>query len=71
MYPLILTSDKRDTIYFPINKTNMNHFSKQDDNKKRVNILIMLVFLLLSNVAVFGQTVAEKNTKCKKSGLSC
>ena len=40
----------------------MNDFSKQDDNKKRVNILIMLVFLLLSNVAVFGQTVAEKNT---------
>ena len=40
----------------------MNHFSKQDDNKKRVNILIMLVFLLSSNVAVFGQTVAEKNT---------
>ena len=40
----------------------MNHFSKQDDNKKRVNILIMLVFLLLTNVAIFGQTVAEKNT---------
>ena len=62
MYHVVLIPDKRDTIYCPINKTNMNHFSKQDDNKKRVNILIMLVFLLLSNVAVFGQTVAEKNT---------
>jgi len=62
MYPLVLTSDKRCIIYHSENKTNMNHFSKQDDNKKRVNILIMLVFLLLSNVAIFGQTVAEKNT---------
>ena len=69
MYPLILTSDKRDTTYCPINKTNMNHFSKQDDNKKRVNILIMLVFLLLSNVAVFGQTIAEKNTNSNTAAI--
>ena len=62
MYPLVLTSVKRYIIYYSENKTNMNHFSKQDDNKKRVNILIMLVFLLLTNVAIFGQTVAEKNT---------
>ena len=40
----------------------MNHFSKQDDNKKRVNILILLAFILLSNVAIFGQTVAQKNS---------
>ena len=62
MYPLVLTSDKRYTIYRSINKTNMNHFSKQDDNKKRVNILILLAFILLSNVAIFGQTVAQKNS---------
>ena len=62
MYHVVLIPDKRYTIYCPINKTDMNDFSKQDDNKKRVNILIMLVFLLSSNVAVFGQTVAEKNT---------
>ncbi len=40
----------------------MNHFSKQNDNKNKANILILFIFLLLSNVAVFGQTVAEKNT---------
>jgi hypothetical protein len=47
----------------------MIHTSKQDDNKKRVNILIMLVFLLLSNVAVFGQTVAEKNTNSNTAAI--
>jgi hypothetical protein len=62
MYPLVLTSDKRCTIYLSINKTNMNHFSKQNGNRKRVNILMLLAFLVLSNVATFGQTVAEKNT---------
>lgn len=40
----------------------MNHFSKQDDNKKRVNILIMLVFLLSSNVSVFAQDVADNSS---------
>jgi hypothetical protein len=40
----------------------MNHFSKQNGNRKRVNILMLLAFLVLSNVATFGQTVAEKNT---------
>lgn len=62
MYELVLTSDKRYTIYHTENKTDMNHFSKQNDNKNRGGILIMLVFLLLSNVAIFAQTVAEKNT---------
>jgi hypothetical protein len=62
MYLLVLSSDKRDAIYFPINKINMNHFSKQNDSKKRVNIVMILAFVLLSNVAVFGQTVTEKNT---------
>jgi DNA polymerase sigma len=40
----------------------MNHISKQNDSKKRVNIVMILAFVLLSNVAVFGQTVTEKNT---------
>ena len=40
----------------------MNHFSKQGDNKKRINSLMLLAFLLLSNLAVFGQTVTENNT---------
>ena len=40
----------------------MNHFSKQNGNRKRVNILMLLAFLVLSNVAIFGQTVAQKNT---------
>ena len=39
----------------------MNHFLKQDDNKKKVNILMLLVFILVSNVAVFGQTLTEKS----------
>jgi hypothetical protein len=60
MVRLVLTSEKRNTIYFSKNK-NMIHFSKQDDNKKRVNIVMMLFFLLLSNVAIFGQAVTEKN----------
>ena len=62
MYHVVLIPDKRDTIYCPINKTNMNHFSKQNGNRKRVNILMLLAFLVLSNVAIFGQTVAQKNT---------
>lgn len=40
----------------------MNQFSKQNDNKKTASILMMFVLILLSNVSVFGQTVAEKNT---------
>ena len=40
----------------------MNQISKQNDNKKRGSILIVLVFLLLSNVSIFGQTVSVTNT---------
>jgi hypothetical protein len=61
MVRLVLTSEKNNTIYFSKNK-NMNHFSKQGDNKKRVNIVIMLFFLFLSNVAIFGQAITEKDT---------
>ena len=45
----------------------MNHFSKQNDNKKITSILLMFVFLLISNVAIFAQTVAEKNTDSSTS----
>ena len=62
MYPLVLASDKRYTIFHSENKTNMNHFSKQNDNKNRASILMVFLFILMSNVAIFGQTVAEKNT---------
>ncbi len=40
----------------------MNHFSKQNNNSKIATIVMMFVFILVSNVSVFGQTVAEKNT---------
>jgi hypothetical protein len=40
----------------------MSYFTKQNDNKNRGSILMMLVFLLMSNVAVFGQTDVVKNT---------
>lgn len=50
-----MTSDNK-------NKANMNHFSKQEANKKRLNIVLMFVLFLLSNVTLFGQTVAESNT---------
>ena len=40
----------------------MNNFSKQNGNKISVNIFMLLVFVLLSNVAVFGQTALENNT---------
>lgn len=45
----------------------MNQFSKQNENKKTASILVLFVFVLLSNVAVFGQTVAEKSTKSNTS----
>jgi len=40
----------------------MNQFSKQNDNKKTASILVLFVLLLLSNVSVFGQTIAGKST---------
>ena len=39
----------------------MNNFSKQNDNKKSINIFMLLVFVLFSNVAVFGQIAVENN----------
>jgi hypothetical protein len=62
MLELVLTSDKRNTICLSKKKQNMNQFSKQNDNKKTASILVMFVLFLLSNVSVFGQTVAEKDT---------
>lgn len=62
MLELILNSDKRYTICLSKKKQTMNQFSKQNDNKKTASILVLFVFLLLSNVSVFGQTVAEKST---------
>lgn len=38
----------------------MIHFSKKESNKSNINIL-MLVLLFTTNVAVFGQSIAEKN----------
>jgi hypothetical protein len=61
MYRLVLTSDKRNTICLS-KKQTMNYFSKQKNNKKTASILVLFVFLLLSNVSIFGQTVAKKNT---------
>ena len=40
----------------------MNHFSNKDNNKKTANILVMLVFLFLSNVSVFAQDVADNSS---------
>ena len=40
----------------------MNQISKQINNKKRSNVLVLFIFLLMSNVSIFGQTVAENNT---------
>jgi hypothetical protein len=62
VYPLVLTSDKRDTIYLFKNNKNMIHFSNKDNNKKTANILVMLVFLFLSNVSVFAQDVADSSS---------
>ncbi len=62
MLELVLTSDKRYTICISKIKQTMKQFSKQNDNKKTANILVLFVLLILSNVSVFGQTVAEKNT---------
>ena len=40
----------------------MNHFSKQEGNKKITILLMVLAFVLLSNVKVFAQTAIENNT---------
>jgi hypothetical protein len=40
----------------------MNNFSTKDGNKKNSVIFMMFVCVLLSNVAVFGQTAVENNT---------
>ena len=39
----------------------MNNFSKKDGNKIKSNIFMVLFFVLMSNVAVFGQTTLENN----------
>lgn len=39
----------------------MNNFSKHNENKKSFNIFMLLVFVLFSNVAVFGQTAVEND----------
>jgi hypothetical protein len=39
----------------------MNNFSTKNGNKKNSIIFMMFVCMLLSNVAVFGQTAVEKN----------
>ena len=40
----------------------MNNFSTKNGNKKNTIIFMMFVCMLLSNVAVFGQTAVENNT---------
>jgi hypothetical protein len=39
----------------------MNNFSTKNGNKKNTIIFMMFVCMLLSNVAVFGQTAVENN----------
>ena len=39
----------------------MNNFSKQGGNKIKGTIFMVLFFVLMSNVAVFGQTTEENN----------
>lgn len=39
----------------------MNHFSKQDGNKKSTIILLVMAFILLSIGNAFGQTAVENN----------
>jgi hypothetical protein len=39
----------------------MNNFSTKNGNKKNTIIFMMFVFMLLSNIAVFGQTAVENN----------
>ena len=39
----------------------MNNFSTKNGNKKNTIIFMMFVCVLLSNVAVFGQTAVENN----------
>ncbi len=40
----------------------MNHFSKQDGNKTRSILFMVLTFILLSIGTAFGQTAVENNT---------
>lgn len=40
----------------------MNTFTKHSGSKIKNNIFMVLFFVLMSNVAVFGQTAVEKNT---------
>ena len=39
----------------------MNHFSKQDGNKKSTILFMVMAFILLSIGTAFGQTAAENN----------
>ncbi|WP_395050166.1 hypothetical protein [Flavobacterium sp.] len=39
----------------------MNHFSKQDGNKKITILFMVLAFVLLSNVNAFAQKIAVEN----------
>lgn len=39
----------------------MNNFSKHNENKTSFNIFMLLVFVLFSNVVIFGQTAVENN----------
>jgi hypothetical protein len=41
----------------------MNNFSTKKANKKNTIIFMMFVLVLLSNVAVFGQTAVENNVE--------
>ncbi len=41
----------------------MNNFSTKNANKKNTIIFMMFVCMLLSNVAVFGQTAVENNVE--------
>jgi len=47
----------------------MIHSSKKDSNKKSFNIFMLLVFLFLTNSAVFAQTVADKNNSPIENNL--
>ena len=37
----------------------MNHFSNQEGNKKRANIIMVLTFIILSSFSAFAQTTTE------------
>ncbi len=47
----------------------MNHFSKQDGNKTRSILFMVLTFILLSIGTAFGQTAVENNTDLNATEL--